>query len=392
MSHYSNISSDFFFNSQNGLINEYEVSMFSQFIPEQMEKNEYSKTHYYTNRGQNSKNSNNINNNSNFTIYPFIDCNNSIILRKDFSFHSELEKNSKILSFNFPTSNSKNNNNSSLLKNKSFFQNEKDYKVIKIKDDKYKQGNFSYIQKYIIKYYNIFSEKTLQKIKENFNISPKKAKKNKVNTLKFFTENLTKFNTNAEIYSNESTNILQIKPIEKTNSIQVKCKCQKSKCLKNYCECFSKGQLCKEGCQCLDCSNTQTSIDKIVKAKQLIYIKSKKNTNPSVLSSELFCKCSKSHCQKKYCECYNVGKPCGNKCKCCECKNIEQNDSIYKISNKLNEKNYTNHKRQRNTKIIKNKFVIDKNIVNMINKFKILKSSKTNASKSISTNSETNQI
>ena len=60
------------------------------------------------------------------------------------------------------------------------------------------------------------------------------------------------------------------------------------------------------------------------------------------------------HCQKKYCECYNVGKPCGNKCKCCECKNIEQNDSIYKISNKLNEKNYTNHKRQRNGKFFSN--------------------------------------
>lgn len=146
MSHYSNISSDFFFNSQNGLINEYEVSMFSQFIPEQMEKNEYSKNHYYTNRGQNSKNSNNINNNSNFTIYPFIDCNNSLILRKDFSFHSELEKNSKNLNFNFPTSNSK-NNNSTLQKNKSLFQSEKDYKVIKINDDKYKQGKFSYIQK-----------------------------------------------------------------------------------------------------------------------------------------------------------------------------------------------------------------------------------------------------
>lgn len=71
---------------------------------------------------------------------------------------------------------------------------------------------------------------------------------------------------------------------------------------------------------------------------------------------------------------------------------MEHNETICNLSKQLNEKNYTNHKRERSEKKIKkNKFVIDKNIVHMINKFKILKNTKSNQAVSISTNSETNQ-
>ncbi len=35
------------------------------------------------------------------------------------------------------------------------------------------------------------------------------------------------------------------------------------------------------------------------------------------------CNCRKSHCLKKYCECFQMGVRCGDLCKCQECKNYE---------------------------------------------------------------------
>ena len=35
------------------------------------------------------------------------------------------------------------------------------------------------------------------------------------------------------------------------------------------------------------------------------------------------CNCRKSHCQKKYCECYQQGVPCSDLCNCDQCENTE---------------------------------------------------------------------
>ena len=79
------------------------------------------------------------------------------------------------------------------------------------------------------------------------------------------------------------------------------CNCTSSKCLKNYCDCFKRNEICDETCGCLSCKNT-ISIQKSEK--------------------ELgFCTCSKTKCLKSYCECFKQNKKCTHQCRCISCNN-----------------------------------------------------------------------
>lgn len=91
------------------------------------------------------------------------------------------------------------------------------------------------------------------------------------------------------------------------------CSCKKSRCLKLYCECFAAGDLC-DGCKCVECAN-----DGHHEAQRLAAVDNIKQRNSNAFAPKIVdeeeqhkavgahargCRCKKSHCLKKYCECF----------------------------------------------------------------------------------------
>ena len=64
-----------------------------------------------------------------------------------------------------------------------------------------------------------------------------------------------------------------------------------------------------------------------------------KINKPSLTQDNIICNCTKSNCLKKYCECFKMGKECGNLCRCIGCLNklnMNQNDYSQNENEKLN--------------------------------------------------------
>ena len=108
------------------------------------------------------------------------------------------------------------------------------------------------------------------------------------------------------------------------------CTCQKSKCLKLYCQCFANGEVCQDHCRCTECENREENQD-----TRFLSIQAALQRNPRAFdnkfehsqetkesTSHAFgCKCRRSACLKKYCECFHHGVKCNSRCQCINCKN-----------------------------------------------------------------------
>ena len=60
------------------------------------------------------------------------------------------------------------------------------------------------------------------------------------------------------------------------------CRCQKSKCVKNYCECFNHGSGCSSICRCVNCQNTKITLKKSQMNKYQVKTRRKRRKNSHI--------------------------------------------------------------------------------------------------------------
>jgi len=115
-----------------------------------------------------------------------------------------------------------------------------------------------------------------------------------------------------------------------------KCSCSKTNCNRYYCECYRSRLYCID-CNCKNCQNKPPKNSSSNRHSPQASAKPK--------SDLITCTCTKSACNKKYCECFKNGAKCNVLCRCVACENNEKGkkmsyeccmaNSIYIIKNKI---------------------------------------------------------
>lgn len=141
-------------------------------------------------------------------------------------------------------------------------------------------------------------------------------------------------NTDDELPSSPRSNE-ENNPGPRDEVQNIGCTCKKSKCLKLYCQCFASKIMCSIACRCIACKNTpQFEAEKNEAVRSILLrnpnafdtkFKATAAGKSSKVTHKLGCKCRKSACLKKYCECYNANVKCSSNCRCVGCQNMPDN-------------------------------------------------------------------
>ncbi|GIL73863.1 hypothetical protein Vretifemale_3976 [Volvox reticuliferus] len=108
-----------------------------------------------------------------------------------------------------------------------------------------------------------------------------------------------------------------------------RCNCKKARCLKLYCVCFSAGLYCGD-CACRECLNTPENEEEVLAERSRKLAASPGAFAPKVevtaegetVCHKKGCRCRRSFCIKKYCECFDAKVFCSPSCRCEGCLNM----------------------------------------------------------------------